>query len=178
MAAIITVLSLPASLTLVIKASRESDDNMILRVTFTWISVSWRLPLWQKRSSRFRRGRYLQLLTLLECRNPVRVAVDSASHLLHGFRARRWSLTLLFRVGVYGWRILIDLPSILLSGLMMSTFLIYTLPDYFDWNMDMMYGAVLAVSDHVLDARRHDGDCLGSEADDDHQRWEYHGRRQ
>mmetsp|Transcript_55983 Transcript_55983/g.149342 ORF Transcript_55983/g.149342 Transcript_55983/m.149342 type:complete len:157 (-) Transcript_55983:516-986(-) len=67
-----------------------------------------------------------------------------------------------------GQVLILDFPGVLLSGLMMCTFVVCALPDYFALNPSMMFGSMLGASDLVFGARWHEGVRRGPHADHDH----------
>eukprot|EP00931_Biecheleriopsis_adriatica_P007107 TRINITY_DN108421_c0_g1_i1.p1 TRINITY_DN108421_c0_g1~~TRINITY_DN108421_c0_g1_i1.p1 ORF type:complete len:715 (-),score=130.41 TRINITY_DN108421_c0_g1_i1:20-1843(-) len=50
---------------------------------------------------------------------------------------------------VMGQALVLAFPGVLLSALLMCIFIVYLLPQYFDWSTGMMFGAMLAASDPV-----------------------------
>ena len=50
---------------------------------------------------------------------------------------------------IFGQALIHACPRVLLSSIQMCLFVKYSHPQYFDWNTGMMFGAMLAASDHV-----------------------------
>ena len=50
---------------------------------------------------------------------------------------------------VLGQVLILAFPGVLMSAVIMCVFVVYALPDFFDWNTGMMFGAMLAASDPV-----------------------------
>jgi len=50
---------------------------------------------------------------------------------------------------VMGQALILAFPGVLLSAVLMCAFVVFLLPQYFDWNTGMMFGAMLAASDPV-----------------------------
>jgi len=50
---------------------------------------------------------------------------------------------------VMGQALVLAFPGVLLSAVLMCAFVVFLLPQYFDWNTGMMFGAMLAASDPV-----------------------------
>jgi NhaP-type Na+/H+ or K+/H+ antiporter len=50
---------------------------------------------------------------------------------------------------VMGQALVLAFPGVLLCSVLVSAFVVYLLPQYFDWNTGMMFGAMLAASDPV-----------------------------